>query len=119
MDRPLAERPDLGHCVVAEAVGTGLLVAVVVGSGIFAEELSPGQKGLQLLENSTATALGLLALILTFGPISGAHFNPVITLAERLLGRFDSRRAAAYAGAQVAGGSSCLPSPTNHTRRSV
>jgi arsenate reductase len=94
----------LGRCVVAEAVGTGLLVAVVVGSGIFAQRLSPGAKGLQLLENSTATALGLMALILALGPVSGAHFNPVVTLADRLLGGIGSRRAGAYIAAQIAGG---------------
>jgi arsenate reductase len=89
---------------VAEGVGTGLLVAIVVGSGIFAQRLSPGDRGLQLLENSTATALGLMALILAFGPVSGAHFNPVVTLADRLLGGIDTGRALAYVGAQVAGG---------------
>ena len=94
----------LRRCLVAEALGTGLLVAVVVGSGIFAVRLSPGDEGLQLLENSTATALGLMALILTFGPVSGAHFNPVVTLADRLLGGISTGRAAAYVGAQVAGG---------------
>jgi glycerol uptake facilitator-like aquaporin len=96
----------LGRCVVAEAVGTGLLVAIVVGSGIFAQRLSPGAKGLQLLENSTATALGLMALILALGAVSGAHFNPVVTLADWLLGGIDSRRAGAYVAAQIVGG--CL-----------
>ncbi|MDQ1515977.1 MAG: hypothetical protein QOE80_1807 [Actinomycetota bacterium] len=90
--------------VVAEAVGTALLVAIVVGSGIFAARLSPGDRGLQLLENSTATAFGLMALILAFGKVSGAHFNPVVTLADRLLGGIGTRRAMAYIGAQVAGG---------------
>jgi arsenate reductase len=85
-------------------VGTGFLVAVVVGSGIFAQRLSPSDEGLQLLENSTATALGLVALILAFGPVSGAHFNPVVTLADRLLGGIDTGRAVAYIGAQVTGG---------------
>lgn len=94
----------LRRCVVAEAVGTGLLVTVVVGSGIFAERLSPGDDGLQLLENSAATALGLMALILAFGPVSGAHFNPVVTLADRLIGGLSTTRAAAYVVAQVAGG---------------
>jgi arsenate reductase len=81
-----------------------LLVAVVVGSGIFARRLSPSDEGLQLLENSTATALGLVALILAFGPVSGAHFNPVVTLADRLLGGIDTSRAVVYVAAQVAGG---------------
>ena len=73
--------------LLAEAIGTGLLVTVVVGSGIAAQQLSPGNTGLQLLENSTATVFGLAALILMFGPVSGAHFNPVVTAADWLLGR--------------------------------
>ncbi len=73
--------------LVAEAVGTGLLVTVVVGSGIAAQQLSPGNTGLQLLENSTATVFGLAVLILMFGPVSGAHFNPVVTVVDWLLGR--------------------------------
>lgn len=71
---------------VAEFLGTGLLVTVVVGSGIAAQRLSPRDVGLQLLENSLATALGLTVLILIFQTLSGAHFNPVVTLADRLLG---------------------------------
>ncbi len=94
----------IGRAAVAEGVGTALLVAVVVGSGIFAQRLSPTDEGLQLLENSTATAMGLVALILAFGPVSGAHFNPVVTLADRLLGGLDTARAAVYVAAQVAGG---------------
>lgn len=73
--------------LLAETVGTGLLVTVVVGSGIAAQQLSPGNTGLQLLENSTATVFGLAVLILMFGPVSGAHFNPVVTAADWLLGR--------------------------------
>jgi glycerol uptake facilitator-like aquaporin len=88
---------------VAEAVGTALLVAIVVGSGIFAQRLSTDE-GLQLLENSIATAFGLMALILAFGKVSGAHFNPVVTLADRFLGGVDTARALAYIGAQIAGG---------------
>jgi arsenate reductase len=94
----------LARQATAEAVGTGLLVAIVVGSGIFAQRLSPGDVGLQLLENSTATALGLAALILAFGGVSGAHFNPVVTLVDRILGGVDSRTTAVYAVAQIAGG---------------
>jgi arsenate reductase len=94
----------LGRRATAEAVGTALLVAVVVGSGIFAERLSPRDAGLQLLENSLATAGGLVALILAFGAVSGAHFNPVVTLAERAFGGMTSREALAYTAAQVAGG---------------
>ncbi|GAA0299362.1 aquaporin [Kineococcus aurantiacus] len=73
--------------LLAEFLGTGLLVAVVVGSGTAAQRLSPDDVGLQLLENSTATVLGLAVLILLFGPVSGAHFNPVVTLADWALGR--------------------------------
>src|SRR5688572_32976137 len=89
--------------VVAEATGTALLVAVVVGSGIAAERLSPGDVGLQLLENSTATAGALVALILAFGAVSGAHFNPVVSLADRIFGHLTNHELAAYAAAQVAG----------------
>ena len=72
---------------LAEVLGTGLLVTIVVGSGIMAQRLSPGEVGLELLENSTATALGLAVLILILGPVSGAHFNPLVTLADHVLGR--------------------------------
>jgi glycerol uptake facilitator-like aquaporin len=87
----------------AEAVGTAFLVAVVVGSGIAAQRLSPGNTGLQLLENSIATGAALVALILALGPISGAHFNPVVTLADRILGGIPTGEAAVYVVAQVAG----------------
>jgi len=98
--------PSLGARALAEGLGTGLLVVAVVGSGIAAQRLSPDDVGLQLLENSTATALALVALIVTFGAVSGAHLNPVVTLAERLRRRIDTRAAIAYAAAQVLGG--CL-----------
>ncbi len=97
-------RATLGRRATAEAVGTGLLVAAVVGSGIFAARLSPGDVGLQLLENSTATAGALVALILALGPISGAHLNPAVSLADRLLGGLRTRELAAYVGAQIVGG---------------
>ncbi|HEV7420472.1 MAG TPA: MIP/aquaporin family protein [Mycobacterium sp.] len=95
--------------LLAEFTGTALLVTVVVGSGIAAAQLSPGDVGLQLLENSVATALGLAVLILLFGPASGAHFNPVISAADWLLGRrlgtgLRARDAIAYVAAQTAGG---------------
>jgi len=77
----------LARRLAAELLGTGLLVTAVVGSGIMATRLSPGDVGLQLLENSTATAFALGALILVFGPVSGAHFNPVVSAADWLLGR--------------------------------
>jgi glycerol uptake facilitator-like aquaporin len=94
--------------LVAEFLGTGLLVAAVIGSGIMATTLSPHDVGLQLLENSTATALVLGALILTFGPVSGAHFNPVVSAADWFLGRrtgtgLTGRQLAGYALAQTAG----------------
>ena len=73
--------------LLAEFVGSALLVTVVVGSGIAAAQLSPDDVGLQLLENSTATVFGLAVLILLFGPVSGAHFNPVVSAADWLLGR--------------------------------
>lgn len=79
--------PVLSRQLLAEFLGTGLLVTVVVGSGIAAQRLSPDDVGLQLLENSTATVLGLAVLILMFGPVSGAHFNPVVSLADWFLGR--------------------------------
>ncbi|MDQ6526327.1 MIP/aquaporin family protein [Nocardioides sp. LHD-245] len=101
--------PPLPRRLLAEFLGTALLVAVVVGSGIAAETLSPGDVGLQLLENSTATALGLTVLILWFGPVSGAHFNPVVSLADWFLGRrsgagLSLSDVVAYTAAQVAGG---------------
>lgn len=92
----------------AEFLGTGLLVAVVVGSGIAAQQLSPNDVGIQLLENSTATVFGLAVLILLFGPVSGAHFNPVVSLADWFLGRrvrggLTLRDTCAYIVAQCAG----------------
>jgi glycerol uptake facilitator-like aquaporin len=77
---------SLWRRLVAEFLGTGLLVTVVVGSGIAAQQLSPHDVGIQLLENSTATALGLAVLILVLGPVSGAHLNPVVSLADWFLG---------------------------------
>jgi arsenate reductase len=88
----------------AEAVGSALLVAIVVGSGIYAQRLSPSDVGLQLLENSVATGAGLVALILAFGSVSGAHFNPVVSLADRILGGISTRDLLAYVPAQVIGG---------------
>jgi arsenate reductase len=96
-------RATLARRVTAEAVGTGFLVAVVVGSGIAAQRLSPGETGLQLLENSVATAAGLVALILAFGSVSGAHLNPVVSLADRVLGGMTTRELLAYLPAQILG----------------
>lgn len=94
---------SLGRRAFAEGLGTGLLVAVVVGSGIAAQRLSPGQTGLQLLENSLATGAGLVALILAFGSVSGAHLNPVVSLVDWHLGGLDRAAAAAYIAAQIVG----------------
>ena len=101
--------PPLWRRAVAELLGTCLLVSIVVGSGIAAEQLSPGDVGLQLLENSTATVFGLTVLILMLGPVSGAHFNPVVSLADWLLGRRSGAgltlpEVGVYVAAQVAGG---------------
>jgi glycerol uptake facilitator-like aquaporin len=95
---------DLARRATAEALGTALLVAVVVGSGIFAQRLSPNDVGLQLLENSTATAAGLVALILAFGSVSGAHFNPIVSLADRFFGGLSNRELGIYVPAQIVGG---------------
>lgn len=96
--------PDLVRRVVAEAIGTGLLIVAVVGSGIMASRLSPHDVGLQLLENAVATAGALVGLILTFGSVSGAHFNPVVTVVDRLSGLLPTRDAVAYIAAQIVGG---------------
>ncbi len=90
--------------LVSEFVGTGFLLLSVVGSGIMAERLSPNDVGLQLLENSIATAGALACLILLFGSTSGAHFNPAVTLWARLEGDLDNRMAGLYVVVQTAGG---------------
>jgi glycerol uptake facilitator-like aquaporin len=99
-------RIELVRRLAAEAIGTGLLVVSVVGSGIMASRLSPDDVGLQLLENAAATAAALIALILIFGAVSGAHFNPVVTLANRAFATITSAEATLYIAAQVVGG--CL-----------
>lgn len=88
---------------LAEFLGSALLTAVVIGSGIAASTLSPGDTGLQLLENAFATALGLFALILIFGPASGAHFNPVVSLADAVLGYRPWRDIGYYVPVQILG----------------
>jgi glycerol uptake facilitator-like aquaporin len=87
----------------AEWLGSALLAALVIGSGIAAQNLTPGDTGLQLLYNSAATAAGLFALILMFGPVSGAHFNPVVSFIDAGFGGLRWRDAAVYLPAQVAG----------------
>lgn len=82
--------------IVAEAIGTALLLTIVVGSGLMGEQLAGGNVAIALLANTIATGAGLFALILTFGPISGAHFNPAVTLTEALSGRFEWRIVPAY-----------------------
>ena len=95
--------PVLARQTVAEFLGSAGLVTVVIGSGIAAQRLST-DPGLRLLENALITGAGLVALILAFGPVSGGHFNPVVTLADRVFGGVGSRQVAAYLPAQLAGG---------------
>jgi glycerol uptake facilitator-like aquaporin len=89
--------------LLAELLGSAFLAAVVIGSGIAAQRLSPGQTGLELVENAAATAAGLFAIILMFGPVSGGHFNPVVSFADAAFGGLSWRDATAYLPAQVAG----------------
>ena len=95
--------PALWRRLLAEAAGSALLAAAVIGSGIAAQRLSPGDTGLELLENAAATAAGLFAIILMFGPVSGAHFNPVVSVVDAAFGGLRWGEAAAYLPAQVAG----------------
>lgn len=97
MTAPLRRR------LLAEFLGSAFLAAVVIGSGIAAASLSPDDTGLALLENAAATAAGLFAIILMFGPISGGHFNPVVSLVDAHFGGISRRDAAAYIPAQIAG----------------
>ncbi len=97
------EVTPLWRRLLAEWMGSAFLAAIVVGSGIAAEQLSPGNVGLELLENAAATAAGLYAIILIFGPVSGAHFNPVVSFVDAAFGGLAWRTAAAYLPAQVAG----------------
>lgn len=94
----------LQRAVVAEFIGTAMLLATVVGSGIMGERLAGGNVAVALLANTLATGAGLIALIATFGPTSGAHFNPLVTFTELALGRCDGRKACSYLIAQVLGG---------------
>jgi glycerol uptake facilitator-like aquaporin len=103
--RPSApDRLTLARRATTEALGTGLLVAAVVGSGIMGERLAGGSIGLALLANTAATGAALVALILALGPLSGAHFNPVVTLAARAGGELPLRDVPAYLSGQVMGG---------------
>jgi glycerol uptake facilitator-like aquaporin len=96
-------RPELWRRSLGEFVGTAFLVAVVVGSGIAAQRLSPHDVGLQLFENAAATGAGLVAIILAVGPVSGAHLNPAVTLADRVFGGLGSGEAGVYVACQVTG----------------
>ena len=95
--------PPLPRRLLAEFLGSAFLAGVVIGSGIAAQQLSPGDTGLQLLENALATAGGLFAIILMFGPVSGGHFNPVVSLVDARFGGLGRRDALAYVPAQIAG----------------
>jgi len=94
---------ELYRRLLAELLGSAFLAAVVIGSGIAAQRLSPGDVGLELLENAAATGAGLFTIILMFGPVSGAHFNPVVSLVDASFGGLRWRVALAYIPAQVAG----------------
>lgn len=99
----MSDAAPLRRRLLAELLGSALLAAVVIGSGIAAQTLSPSDVGLQLFENAAATAAGLFAIILMFGPVSGGHFNPVVSLADACFGGLSWRDAAAYVPTQVAG----------------
>jgi glycerol uptake facilitator-like aquaporin len=94
---------SLSRRLVAEGLGTAFLLAVVIGSGIMGERLADGNDAIALLANTIATGAGLTVLILTFGPISGGHFNPAVTLADAWMGGLSGREAAAYIAVQVLG----------------
>jgi glycerol uptake facilitator-like aquaporin len=102
---PLSRSPTapLARRLVAELLGSAFLAAIVIGSGIAAQQLSPGDVGLQLFENAAATAAGLFAIILMFGPVSGAHFNPVVSLVDASFGGLSRRDTAAYIPTQICG----------------
>jgi glycerol uptake facilitator-like aquaporin len=99
----VATPAPLGRRLAAEVVGSMLLAALVIGSGIAAQQLSPDQIGLELAENAAVTAAGLFAIILMVGPVSGGHFNPVVSAVDAAFGGLSWRDAAAYLPAQVAG----------------
>ncbi len=96
-------KPSLAHRGVAEGLGTALLLATVIGSGIMGEKLANGNVAIALLANTIATGAGLVALILTFGPISGAHFNPAVTLADATQRGIPWREVPVYIFAQLTG----------------
>jgi glycerol uptake facilitator-like aquaporin len=95
--------PPLPRRLLAELLGSAFLAAVVVGSGVAAQQLSPHEIGLELFENAAATAAGLFVIIVMFGPVSGGHFNPVVSFVDAAFGGISRRDALAYLPAQVAG----------------
>jgi len=101
--QPRSLRPTLWRRTFAEFLGSAFLAAIVIGSGIAAQRLSPRDIGLQLFENAAATAVGLVAIVLTFGAASGAHFNPVVSLADRAFGGLSTADVIAYVPAQSIG----------------
>jgi len=101
--RSLVSDIALWRRLLAELLGSAFLAAVVIGSGIAAQRYSPGATGLELLENAAATAAGLFAIILMFGPVSGGHFNPVVSFVDAAFGGLSWRDATAYLPVQVAG----------------
>jgi arsenate reductase len=101
--KPDVSTPRLGQRVVAEFIGTALLLIAVIGSGIAAQNLSPSDTGLELLENAAATGAALVAIILSVGSVSGAHLNPVVSCADAFFGGLRRMELAAYIIAQVAG----------------
>jgi glycerol uptake facilitator-like aquaporin len=96
-------QPSEPKCIVAEGLGTALLLAAVVGSGIMGDRLSGGNVAIALLANTLATASALFALILTFGPVSGGHFNPAVTVADATQGRLPWRAVPLYVVSQIIG----------------
>jgi glycerol uptake facilitator-like aquaporin len=94
---------SLNRRIVAEGIGTAMLLAAVVGSGIMADRLASGNQAIALLANTLATGAALMALILTFGPVSGAHFNPAVTIADASQGGLAWREAFGYVVAQIVG----------------
>jgi glycerol uptake facilitator-like aquaporin len=99
----LSSQPPLARRLFAEWLGSAFLAAIVIGSGIAAQRLSPTDNGLRLLENATATAAGLYAIILMFGAVSGGHFNPAVSFVDAALGGLSWRDATSYLPAQVLG----------------
>jgi glycerol uptake facilitator-like aquaporin len=108
--------PPLPRRLLAECLGSAFLAAVVIGSGIAAQRLSPHEVGLELFENAAATAAGLFAIILMFGPVSGGHFNPVVSLADAAFGGIRWRDALAYTPPKSQAASSARSSPTGCSR---